>query len=321
MPGCPIACGTPSAASSDRPSYANRPTGWALGRLGDLLAPLHSRLSCTGANGVDLVADAYGHPDDSAVLLLHGGGQTRHSWGGTAATLARKGFYAVSADLRGHGESDWDPDGHYGFDAFRTDTEAWCTLLDRPAVVGASMGGMAGLWTEGARAEDGLPPAGRALVLVDIAHRTEPEGVARIISFMTGRPEGFATLEEAADAIAEYMPHRPRPTNLDGLSRNLRLGDDGRYRWHWDPRFMSPDRPRTSAEPGVFGEHAARLRIPVLLVRGRMSDVLSEEAAQEFLSIVPQARYVDVGDAHHMVAGDRNDSFTDAVVSFLEEIR
>jgi pimeloyl-ACP methyl ester carboxylesterase len=272
------------------------------------------------------VADAYGHADDPAVLLLHGGGQTRHSWGGTAATLARQGFYAVSADLRGHGESDWDPDGHYGFDAFREDTEAWCDVLaggsshGRPAVVGASMGGLAGLWTEGSRAEEGLEPTGRALVLVDVAHRIEAEGVARIVGFMTGRPEGFATLEEAADAIAEYMPHRPRPTNLDGLARNLRLGDDGRYRWHWDPRFMAPERPRASALPDVFTEHARRLRIPVLLVRGRMSDVLSEDAAQEFLTVVPQARYVDVGDAHHMVAGDKNDSFTDAVVDFLQSL-
>ncbi|MCB0997830.1 MAG: alpha/beta hydrolase [Acidimicrobiales bacterium] len=283
--------------------------------------PLHSRVTCTGANGVGLVADAYGHPDDPAVLLLHGGGQTRHSWGGTAATLARTGFYAVSADLRGHGDSDWDPEGHYGLDAFRVDTEAWCALLGRPVVVGASMGGMAGLWTEGTRARDGLEPAGRALVMVDIAHRTEPDGVARIISFMTGRPEGFATLDEAADAIAEYLPHRPRPTNLDGLARNLRLGDDGRYHWHWDPAFMDPDRPRTSNAGDTFADLARLLRIPVLVVRGRMSDVLSEEAAQEFLTLVPHARYVDVGDAHHMVAGDKNDSFTTAVVEFLGEIR
>jgi pimeloyl-ACP methyl ester carboxylesterase len=233
----------------------------------------------------------------------------------------------VSADLRGHGESDWDPDGHYGFDAFRTDTEAWCDLLasrsghGRPAVVGASMGGLAGLWTEGSRADEGLAPTGRALVLVDVAHRIEAEGVARIVGFMTGSPEGFASLQDAADAIAAYMPHRPRPTNLDGLARNLRLGEDGRYRWHWDPRFMSPDRPRASSVPDAFADHARRLRMPVLLVRGRMSDVLSEDAAQEFLTLVPQSRYVDVGDAHHMVAGDKNDTFTDAVVDFLESIR
>ncbi|MEX1105242.1 MAG: alpha/beta hydrolase [Ilumatobacteraceae bacterium] len=279
------------------------------------------RVTCSGANGVELVADAYGSPSDPPVLLLHGGGQTRHSWGGTAAALAAQGFYAVSADLRGHGDSDLDPDGNYTFAMFQTDTEAWCDLLRVPVVVGASMGGLAALWTEGTRAAERLAPACRALVLVDIAHRSEPEGVQRIVDFMTGRPEGFATLDEAADAIAEYLPHRPRPKNLDGLARNLRLGEDGRYRWHWDPKFMDRERrPRSSTDFEMFTAHARHLTMPVLLVRGRMSDVVSEEAAQEFLQIVPQAKYADVGGARHMVAGDRNDSFTASIAEFLVEL-
>jgi pimeloyl-ACP methyl ester carboxylesterase len=281
-------------------------------------------ITCRGANGVELVADVYGDPAHPAVLLLHGGGQTRHSWGGTAATLAAAGFWAVSADLRGHGDSGWDPDGDYTFAAFRGDVEAWCSMLDvgaAPAVVGASMGGLAALWTEGSRADDGLAPVSSAVVLVDIAHRSEVRGVQRIVDFMTGRPEGYGSLEEVADAVAAYLPHRPRPGNLDGLARNLRLGDDGRWRWHWDPAFMNRDtRPRSSVDFEAFSGHARRLSgtgVPVLLVRGRMSDVVSEEVVAEFLEVVPHARYVDVGDAHHMVAGDRNDAFTDAVVSFL----
>jgi pimeloyl-ACP methyl ester carboxylesterase len=284
--------------------------------------PPASRLTCVGANDVALVADGFGNADDPAVLLLHGGGQTRHSWGGTARLLADNGFYAVSADLRGHGDSDWDPDGSYTFDSFQVDTERWCAMLDTPAVVGASMGGMAALWTEGVRAQQGLPPASRALVLVDIAHRSEPEGIQRIVDFMMGKPEGFASLDEAADAVAGYMPHRPRPADNRGLARNLRLGDDGRYRWHWDPQFMDfSHRPRSSHDIDVFAHHASRLTMPVMLVRGRMSDVVSEEAAHEFLELVPHAHYVDVGGAHHMVAGDRNDAFTDAVVSFLTGLR
>lgn len=275
-------------------------------------------LHVTGANGVRLEADAFGDPDGPPVLLLHGGGQTRHSWGHTASALATAGFHAVSADLRGHGTSGWDPTGDYSLVAMRADLEAWCELLGRPHVVGASMGGISGLWTEGHRSLEGVSPAARSLVLVDIAHRSEAAGVERIVSFMTGRPEGFASLEEAADAVAEYLPHRPRPTRLDGLARNLRLGDDGRYRWHWDPAFMSSDRrPRTSTHADLFAELASRLQLPVLLVRGRMSDVVSEEAAREFLALVPHAEYVDVGDAHHMVAGDRNDAFSAPVIDFL----
>ena len=278
------------------------------------------RLTCIGANGVELLADAHGGPDDPAVLLLHGGGQTRHSWGNTAAALANAGFYAVNADLRGHGESEWDPAGDYSFAAQMGDVEAWCRQLGRPAIVGASMGGLAGLWTEGTRAANGQQPAGSCLVLVDIAHRSEPEGVERIVSFMRGNPEGFASVDEAADAVAEYLPHRTRPSNTDGLARNLRAGEDGRFRWHWDPQFMIGARPRPSVDFEMFTRHAASLRLPVLLVRGGRSDVLSRETAAEFLSIVPHAEYADIGDAHHMVAGDHNDAFADTVIEFLTRV-
>ena len=281
----------------------------------------HVKIHCNGANGVRLVADAYGDPSAAPVLLLHGGGQTRHSWGGTADALAKEGFYAVSADLRGHGESEWDPTGDYSMAVMRADAEAWCEVLGEPALVGASMGGITGMWAEATRAEEGLPPMARALVLVDIAHRSEVAGIQRIIDFMTGKPDGFASIEEAADAVTEYLPHRPRPTNLDGLARNLRLAEDGRYHWHWDPAFMTADRrPRTSDQVDLFVEHAKRLTLPVMLIRGRMSDVVSEETAQEFLQLVPHAKYVDVRDAHHMVAGDRNDAFTGPVVAFLREL-
>jgi pimeloyl-ACP methyl ester carboxylesterase len=278
------------------------------------------RRTCIGANDVELVADAHGDPDAAPVLLLHGGGQTRHSWGTTAETLSSAGFYAVNADLRGHGESGWDPSGDYSMQAQMTDVETWCALLGRPAIVGASLGGLAGMWTEGTRASNGQPPAGSSLVLVDIAHRSEAKGVERVMSFMSGNPQGFASLDEAADAVAEYLPHRPRPASTDGLARNLRLGDDGRLRWHWDPRFVSRDGPRSSVDFDVFTTLARHLRLPVLLVRGGRSDVLSPEMAAEFLSLVPHAEFADVGGAHHMVAGDENDVFAAAVVDFLTRV-
>jgi pimeloyl-ACP methyl ester carboxylesterase len=287
---------------------------------GRAVASSPARRTCAGANDVELVADAFGDPDRPAVLLLHGGGQTRHSWGNTAESLGDAGFYAVTADLRGHGESSWDPNGDYSFTAQMADVEAWCRLLDRPAVVGASLGGLAALWTEGTRAADREPPAGSSLVLVDIAHRSAQVGVDRIMNFMSGNPDGFASVDEAADAVAEYLPHRPRPSNTDGLARNLRLGEDGRFRWHWDPEFMSGNRPRSSTDFEIFTKHARRLMLPVLLVRGGRSDVLSRELAEEFLTIVPHAEFADVGDAHHMVAGDQNDVFSAAVIDFLTRV-
>lgn len=269
---------------------------------------------------LDLVADAYGDPSLPPVLLLHGGGQTRFAWGDTARDVAAAGWYAVSMDQRGHGESAWDPKKHYETDAFVDDVRAVVEQLGAPPVlVGASLGGIASLIAEG----ESHPALAAALVLVDIAPRIEAEGVLRIIEFMQGKPEGFASIEEAADAVASYLPHRKRPTDLSGLERNLRRLPNGRWRWHWDPACFGPGGhgPRPSQQPDRMRQAARNLSIPTLLVRGRLSDLLSEEGAREFLATVPHARFADVSNAGHMVAGDRNDLFTQAVLDFLRELR
>jgi pimeloyl-ACP methyl ester carboxylesterase len=272
-----------------------------------------------GRDGVRLAGDARGDPRDRPVVLLHGGGQTRHAWGATASALARRGWYALSLDLRGHGDSAWAPDGDYSVDALVADLRCVVGRLHAPpAIVGASLGGITALLAEG----EAAVPASRAIVLVDVAPRVERPGVDRILRFMRGKPEGFASLEEAADAVAAYNPHRPRPADTTGLRKNLRKGPDGRYRWHWDPAVIGGERrPNATQDPERMEAAARRLTVPVLLVRGRLSDLLSEEGARAFLALVPHAAYADVSDAGHMVAGDRNDAFTRAVVDFLAGVR
>lgn len=273
--------------------------------------------------GMRIAADTWGDPADPAVILIHGGGQTRHSWGGTAAALSQQGWYAVAYDQRGHGVTDRAPDRDYGNERFATDVIDVATKVGAhsgvpPVLVGASLGGLAALLAEG----DLSPGVCSALVLVDITPRMEPDGVRRIVGFMLDKVhEGFASLEEAAAAIAEYQPHRPPPSDLRGLSKNLRRDPDGRWRWHWDPDFFLGPYPVGTGQSHPRFEAAARsLRVPTLLVRGRLSDLVSEETAEEFLQLCPQAGFVDVSEAGHMVAGDRNDAFTEAVADFLAGI-
>lgn len=272
-------------------------------------------IALRGHDGLVLRGDAFGSPDAPPLLLLHGGGQTRHSWSGTARRLAQEGWHAISLDLRGHGESDWSPDGAYDLEDFVRDlVEAARALPRRPVVVGASLGGMAALCAEGESQTDLFA----AVVLVDVTPRLERDGVLRIISFMSDRAEGFASLEEAADAVAAYREYRARPSDLAGLAKNLRRGEDGRYRWHWDPKFLNRDRRRgNTLTPERLLDAARGLRVPTLLVRGKLSDVVSLEGAAEFRKAAPHARFADVSGAGHMVAGDRNDLFTDAVIEFL----
>lgn len=269
-----------------------------------------------GADGLRLAGDAWGPESGPLVILLHGGGQTRHAWKDVGAHLGKAGYRAVALDARGHGDSDWAPDGRYTQEAMVDDLVNVIRALGnpRPTLVGASMGGGTGLVAVG---EDYVDAT--ALVIVDIAPRVEPEGAARIRAFMARRPEGFDTLEEVAEAIASYQPQRKRPRNLAGLAKNLRIGPDGRYHWHWDPRFLER-RIDAARRQRRMEACAANLRLPVLLVRGGMSDVLTEEGVREFLALCPHAEYVNVTSAGHMIAGDRNDAFGQAVRAFLGRV-
>lgn len=273
-----------------------------------------------GADGVRIAADRVGDPEAPAVVFLHGGGQTRRSWSRVAAAVADRGWQAVTVDFRGHGESDWSDDGDYRLTTFAGDVvEVMRQLPPRPVLVGASLGGLTSMLLAGELS----PGSARAIVLVDIVPNMNPEGTARIHDFMYDRmTSGFDSLDEVADAIAAYNPHRPRPEDLDGLRTNLRHRG-GRWYWHWDPKFIDG----TSAFPPTEVNDAERLHaaveailrdgVPMLLVRGQVSDLVTRERADEFLARFPDVEFVDVGGAGHMVAGDRNDVFADAVMGFL----
>jgi len=281
------------------------------------------RLELTGADGLTLVADRYGDPAAPPVVFLHGGGQTRHSWGRAAAALAERGWQALTVDARGHGESDWAPTADYRLTTFAADVEAVVAHLPgKPALVGASLGGLTSMLVVGERA----PGSARAVVFVDIVPDMEAAGAERIQAFMAEHlADGFGSLEEVADAVAAYNPHRPRPKDLDGLRKNLRERD-GRWYWHWDPAFMkgSETSPSEINDVPRLTDAVARIvadGVPALLVRGAVSDLVSEAKADEFRARFPTIGYADVSGAGHMVAGDRNDVFIDSVVTFLDALR
>lgn len=273
-----------------------------------------------GIDELTLVADEWNRDADAAadkptILMLHGGGQNRHSWKNTGQILAQAGFHVVALDSRGHGDSDRSPTANYSLETLTGDTLQVIYQIGRPvALIGASMGGLTSLPV----AHEAGPELVTKLVLVDVVPRFEKSGSARIRDFMFSGIDGFASLEEAADAVAAYLPHRTRPRSVEGLKKNLRL-QDGKWFWHWDPAFLTApgDDPFERAE---MLEHAAiNLEIPILLIRGKLSDVVSTEGVQDFLRKVPGAQFVELSDAGHTAAGDDNDAFTDAVVQFVRQ--
>jgi non-heme chloroperoxidase len=268
--------------------------------------------------GITLVADVLGDPRNEPALFLHGGGQTRASWGKALEAVAHEGFYGVALDLRGHGESDWSADGNYELDAYCDDVRAVVAQLERkPFIVGASLGGMVGLLVAAESAD-----ATKGLAMIDIVPQYVKKGTHRILSFMTAYPDGFASVDEAAEHVATFLPHRPRPSDTSGLKRNLRQRDNGRYYWHWDSATLGS---RHVLDQEAFStrleEAARRLDVPTLLVRGGNSEVVDDAGVQSFLAQAPHAQFVQVAGADHMVAGDKNDIFNQVVLQFLSAHR
>ena len=273
-----------------------------------------------GANDLALVADEWNRDaaspaDRPSILMLHGGGQNRHSWKNTGQVLADDGYHVVALDSRGHGDSDRAPGADYSLEVLCGDVLRVLDAIGRPAVlIGASMGGLTGILA----AHEAGPAKVTKLVLVDVVPRFEKGGSARIRDFMFNNVRGFDSLEAAADAVAEYLPHRKRPRNPEGLKKNLRLRN-GRWYWHWDPAFLTKPQDDPFMRIERIEQAAIALTIPILLIRGKLSDVVSAEGVQDFLDKVPNAEFVELADAGHTAAGDDNDAFTEAVVQFVEQ--
>jgi pimeloyl-ACP methyl ester carboxylesterase len=274
------------------------------------------RREFSGFGGGALVADVHGPIGAPTVLLLHGGGQTRHAWGNAAQTLAEQGWLTVALDLPGHGDSAWAKDGNYRIETL-ADTMCciWRELGTPLAVVGASLGGLISMATVG-RVN---APQINALVLVDIAPRMEEAGVERIVRFMRAQPDGFATLEEAAQHIAAYRS-RPMEGPVEGLKKNLRMNAQGRWVWHWDPQLMSDANHNHRRDADGYERALRGLQAPTLLLRGQRSDVISEEDARALVQTLPRARFIDLKGAGHRMAGDANDAFAASVADFLHEV-
>lgn len=259
----------------------------------------------------------WGRATAPPVVCLHGGGQTAYMFEELGAALCER-FHVLAPDLPNHGDSDSLDDG-FGAGAI---ARTLPPLLDEfgiehSDVVGASLGGMAALILAATE-----PGRVRSISLIDVGHQLEPEGVRKIVDFMSAH-ESFGSLEEAASEIAEYLPQR-KNVRPESLSRNLRQRSDGR--WVWKHGFGRQFR---GFEPGehpadnlddVMAEvqsAVAHVHCSVLVLRGAQSDVLSDRGAEAVIDALPNARLEIVERAGHLAAGDNPHSTMSLITEFL----
>jgi pimeloyl-ACP methyl ester carboxylesterase len=256
------------------------------------------------------------------VIALHGGGQTAYMFEDIGAAL-RDNRHVIAVDLPGHGES-----GSLDSSEGVSRQELAATIpglleqfgVQPVAVVGASLGGITAMTLAATH-----PELVAAIVLIDVGHRLEPEGVARIIEFMT-KHESFASLEDASMAIGEYLPNR-KPSPPERLKRNLRQRPDGRWVWKHSLGRISRERMEkiesNDWEQDILvglDADAATIQAPVLVLRGASSDVLSNDGANEVTAILPNARLATIASAGHLAAGDNPASTANLIRDFLDEV-
>jgi len=271
------------------------------------------RLDFKGFGGVNLVATAFGSPENPPVLLLPSMGQVRQFWFGTAEALAEAGRYAICVDLRGHGDSDHSPDGQYGFDASIGDLCAILAVLpSRAVLVSAGLGARVAMAAIG----EGAPHLVTGLALIDANIWVEQAVVDRLGGAMALRSSSFDDPEKIVDAVAAAYPNEPRPTLTDRMMAAYTKRDDGQYIWRGDARVLAaanlPDmEERLSAA-------AARIAAPVVLIRGSLNETVSSEVMEKLQALIPGSEIAEIEGAGHYAASDREDDFNAILIDFLE---
>jgi pimeloyl-ACP methyl ester carboxylesterase len=235
------------------------------------------------------------------ILMLHGLTQQSHSFDEAAARLSER-FRCIALDVRGRGESDWAAPETYAIPQYVDDVARLLAALELPAVhvLGTSMGGLIGLSMAVV-----APASVRSLALNDIGPEIDPRGVARIAAYAGDVPASFPSLDAAvAWALDRYLWFRavPRPLMVEGMRWALRHGEDGAWRFKWDPaigRGVRPDPSLVAMAARLWWGVVESFPGPMLLVRGAKSDVLSAEIAAEMQRRRPALARVDVPDVGH----------------------
>lgn len=254
----------------------------------------------------------WGPADAPALVLLHGGGQSAHTWDACCLLLARR-YRCLAFDQRGHGDSDWSTDGAYGFDDHARDIAGFIQALQlrAPLLVGMSMGGINATAYAACHAS-----TLRGLVSVDVGPDVRFEAVERLMRGL-GAYRFFANPEDAATRLSALGARRPRALLEATLAQNLRQDNEQRWTWKYDPRTLSE---RTTAEildpRQALWARLATITCPALVIRGAESEIFAPADAERFTRALPSGSFVTVPSAGHSVQTDNPKGLVKAIEAF-----
>ncbi len=252
-----------------------------------------------------------GAGDLPTIVMLHGISQQAHSWDFISLALSED-YRVLALDQRGHGDSDWAPEGDYSTDAYVGDVGGFVDALGLRGfhLMGHSMGGRNSLaWASR------NPGVLRSLTIVDTGPETQQRGQNRIQHFRE-LPDELDTLEEFAERVMEYTG-RNREQTMGALKYSIRQREDGKWTWKYDKAMrVSGFQARTWTAEELWAGWG-RIDCPALVVRGARSDIFAEETMARMGREHPDCTTVTVANAGHLVQGDNPPEFLAAVRGLL----
>lgn len=266
------------------------------------------------ANGLRFHYLDWGNAGKPQMLLLHGFAQQCHSWDFVALAFTDR-FHVVALDLRGHGDSDWAPDGDYSPETQQNDIKGVVNELGLKnfVLMGLSMGGRNSFTYA-----SNNPEEVRAVVIVDAGPENQRAGTQNIRRFVQQDDE-LDSIDAFVDRVMEYNPRRD-PVQLRGsLAHNLKELPNGKWTWKYDKALRGGNR-RMGQDPEMTQRlwgYLENLACPTLVVKGDQSDIMASETAEEMQRRIPNGRLATVSNAGHLVMGDNPAGFEAAVTEFL----
>jgi len=257
----------------------------------------------------------WGRPQAPALLCLHGITQTAHSWDEVAAQLADN-CRVICLDQRGHGDSDWAPDGDYTRQTQAADLDVVTAALGLAPflLAGMSMGGINAI-TFTAR----HPERVRALVVVDVSPEIQVRGVENIRQFIQASDE-LDSFEAFVERAHQFNPRRSLENIRSRLTYNLKQLPNGNWTWKYDKALRSTDRGFQASALLNLWDDVRAIKCPTLIIKGGERDILSTESDSRMQAAIPGSRLTVVPGAGHSVMGDNPASFVAAVKEFLRAI-
>ena len=270
------------------------------------------------ANGLRFHYLDWGNTDAPDMLLLHGFAQTCHSWDFVALAFCDR-FHVVSLDQRGHGDSDWSPNGDYSPETQQADIAAVVSELGLKnfVLMGLSMGGR-NAFTYAAH----HPGEVRALVIVDAGPQNMRAGSRNIRNFVQQEDE-LDSVDDFVQRVLDYNPRRDPVQVRGSILHNLKQLPTGKWTWKYDKRFRQPGARRFQQDPEMTARlwgYMESLACPTLVVRGAQSDIIALDTADGMHKRIPNGRLATVENAGHLVMGDNPAGFESSVTEFLSEI-